>query len=420
MRLDRLRWLILLLLFLSTVINYLDRQALSVLLPVLREDLGLSAADYGTVTTVFLLAYTVGQLASGMWIDRVGTRVGFAVFAALWSLAAVGHALTAGVLSLIALRLFLGVTEAGNWPAGTKAIAQWFPPQRRAFAMAVFDGGSAVGAIAAPPLVAFLALQFGWRAAFVVTGVIGFAWVVAWLFAYDAPERHRWLDPADRARVAREAGLPRVAAPLGSALAALFRTRQLWGLMVTRLLATPVWWFYVFWLPDYLSQARGFSLKDIGLYAWIPYVAVDLGKMAGGALSDRLLAAGRTPTFARKSVMVGGAILMVAGVRVAGADSAAAAIAWVCVATFGFGCWSANILALHADLFPAASMASAVGATGTAASLSGAAFTFLVGRVVGTAGYVPVFWAVGTTSLFACLALIFLLGRVETPAPASR
>jgi ACS family hexuronate transporter-like MFS transporter len=153
------------------------------------------------------------------------------------------------------------------------------------------------------------------------------------------------------------------------------------------------------------------------MYAWIPYVTVDLGKMAGGAISDRLLAVGRTPTFARKSVMVVGALLMVAGVRVAGADSAALAIAWVCVATFGFGCWSANILALHADMFPAGSMATAVGATGTAASLSGAAFTFAVGRIVSGAGYVPVFWVVGTTALLACGALIFVLGRVEKVNP---
>lgn len=413
MRLERLRWLLLLLLFLSTVINYIDRQALSVLIPTLRTDLGLSATDYGLVTTVFLLAYTVGQLAAGVWIDRVGTRIGFAVFAAVWSLAAVLHAFTAGVLTLIAFRLLLGLTEAGNWPAGTKAIAQWFPQKRRAFAMAVFDGGSAVGAILAPPLVALLALQFNWRVAFIATGLLGFIWVVAWLLVYDAPDRHRWLSAEDQARVASEAGGTAGRAPLGHAFAQLIRTRALWGLMLTRLLATPVWWFYVFWLPDYLSQARGFSLKDIGLYAWIPYVAVDLGKMIGGAASDRLLALGRSATFARKSVMVFGALLMVGGVKVAGADSAAMAIIWVCVATFGFGCWSANILALHADIFPAGSMATAVGATGTAASLSGAAFTFAVGHVVARAGYGSVFWAVGTTALVACAVLIFVLGRVE-------
>ncbi|MBL9204233.1 MAG: MFS transporter [Opitutaceae bacterium] len=418
MRLERLRWLLLLLLFLSTVINYVDRQALSVLIPTLRTDLGLSATDYGLVTTVFLLAYTVGQLAAGVWIDRVGTRLGFAVFAAVWSLAAVLHAFTAGVLTLIAFRLLLGLTEAGNWPAGTKAIAQWFPQKRRAFAMAVFDGGSAAGAILAPPLVAFLALQFNWRMAFIATGILGFIWVVAWLVVYETPDRHRWLNPEDRDQVATEAGASGARAPLGSALARLLRTRALWGLMLTRLLATPVWWFYVFWLPDYLSQSRGFSLKDIGLYAWIPYVAVDLGKMLGGAVSDRLLARGHSATLARKSVMVFGALLMVGGVKVAGADSAAAAIVWVCVATFGFGCWSANILALHADIFPAGSMATAVGATGTAASLSGAAFTYLVGQIVGTSGYGPVFWAVGTTALVACAALVFVLGRVER-LPAS-
>ncbi|MBE7540424.1 MAG: MFS transporter [Opitutaceae bacterium] len=422
MRPERLRWLLLLLLFLSTVINYVDRQSLSVLMPTLRTELGLSAADYGLVTTVFLLAYTVGQLAAGVWIDRVGTRIGFAVFAAVWSVAAVLHAFTAGVLTLVAFRLLLGLAEAGNWPAGTKAIAQWLPQKRRAFAMAVFDGGSAVGAILAPPLVALLALQFNWRVAFLVTGVLGFIWVVGWLTIYETPDRHRWLGKEDRVRVAVESGALGGHTPLGSALARLLRTRALWGLMLTRLLATPVWWFYVFWLPDYLSEARGFSLKDIGLYAWIPYVTVDLGKMLGGAVSDRLLSRGHNATFARKSIMVFGALLMVGGVKVAGAENAAVAIMWVCIATFGFGCWSANILALHADIFPSDNMASAVGATGTAASLSGAAFTYLIGQIVGSAGYGPVFWVVGTTALVACAALLFVLGRVErlpTSAPSS-
>jgi ACS family hexuronate transporter-like MFS transporter len=246
-----------------------------------------------------------------------------------------------------------------------------------------------------------------------VTGAVGIAWAVGWFLLYDTPEHQRWLSPAERTQVAAEAGGPSKPAGVRQSLAALVRTRALWGLMLTRLLATPVWWFYVFWLPDYLSQGRGFSLKEIGLYAWIPYVTVDLGKMAGGVLSDALLVRGSSPTLARKSVMVAGAVLMLAGILVAGAPSAASAIACVCVATFGFGCWSANILALHADLFPAGRMATAVGATGMAASLGGAAFTFAVGRIVGSAGYAPVFWAVGLLALVACVALLFVLGRVE-------
>jgi MFS transporter, ACS family, hexuronate transporter len=366
------------------------------------------------ITTVFLLAYTVAQVPVGMWIDKVGTRIGFSVSIVGWSIAAILHAFVTGPISLAVARALLGVTEAGNWPAGTKAVATWFPQKRRAFAMAMFDSGSAVGAVLAPPIVAALALNFGWRAAFVVTGVLGFIWLAGWLWIYHAPHEHVWLTPAQRDEVLCELGVSRPKPPVfGAALRRIIGARQLWGLMATRLLATPVWWFYVFWLPDYLSKGRGFSLKEIGFYGWIPYLTVDLGKMAGGALSDALLARGRTATFARKSVMLLGALGMLGGIQVVNAPSAAAAIAWVCVATFGFGMWSANILALHADVFPAETMATAMGSTLMAASLGGAAFTFGVGQVVDRLGYSPVFWTVGVLPLAACVALFFWIGRVE-------
>jgi ACS family hexuronate transporter-like MFS transporter len=414
MTISRLRWLILGLLFLSTVINYVDRQALSVLLPTLREALQLSSADYGMITTVFLLAYTLAQVPVGMWIDKVGTRIGFSFSIVGWSIAAILHAFVVGPISLAVARALLGVTEAGNWPAGTKAVATWFPQKRRAFAMAMFDSGSAVGAVIAPPIVALLALNFGWRASFVVTGVLGFIWLAGWLWVYHAPHEHAWLTLEQRDGVLRELGVARPKAPVfGAALKRIIGVRQLWGLMVTRLLATPVWWFYVFWLPDYLSKGRGFSLKEIGFYGWIPYLTVDLGKMAGGALSDALLARGRTATFARKSVMMLGALAMLSGIMVVNAGSAAAAIAWVCVATFGFGMWSANILALHADVFPAETMGTAMGSTLMAASLGGAVFTFGVGQVVDRLGYAPVFWTVGVLPLAACVALVFWIGKVE-------
>ncbi len=416
MTLPRLRSLILFLLFLSTVINYVDRQALSVLLPTLRSELGISSAEYGTITTLFLTAYTIGQLFAGIVIDRIGTRRGFALSIVLWSLAAMAHAFARGPASFGLLRFALGIGEAGNWPAGGKAVAQWFPQQRRAFGMAVFDGGSAVGAILAPPMVAALALYFGWRAAFVVTGALGFLWLAAWWWIYQTPEDHRWLSEADRqlAMTQNGAGTARALA-FGAALRQIIGWRQLWGLMVTRMLATPVWWFYVFWLPDYLNKGRGFTLKEIGLFGWIPYLTVDLGKLLGGAGSDRLLALGYSATFARKIVMVVGALAMAAGVMVVGASTSAGAIAWVCAATFGFGLWSANILALHADIFPPETMATAVGLTGMASSLGGSIFTYMIGLMVDRTGYAPVFAIAGTLALLACVALFVGVGRVSSP-----
>jgi ACS family hexuronate transporter-like MFS transporter len=396
-----MRWVILALLCVSTAINYVDRQALAVVLPALRQDLGITSVQYGTVTTLFLIAYTVAQVTSGLAIDRIGTRLGFVCCVAVWSLAAAGHAFVRGAAGLGALRFLLGLSEAGNWPAGSKAVAEWFPKNRRAFAMGVFDGGSALGAVLAPPLVALLALRWGWRGAFVATGLFGLSWVAVWLATY-RPPRHE-----------HESMAPRHLTNLRT----IVLQRGLWGLMITRMVATPVWWFYVFWLPDYLSKGRGFSLKEIGLFGWIPFLTVDVGKLAGGAVSDGLLRAGWSATLARKSVMAAGALAMLGGVRVVGADTASGAIAWVSLATFGFGMWSANILALHADIFPPDCMATAIGFTGTAASLGGAVFTYGTGWLVEWRGYGPPFWIAGTAALVAFLSLVFVLGRVEPLRP---
>jgi MFS transporter, ACS family, hexuronate transporter len=395
MKLNRYQLLLLSLLCLSTVINYVDRQALSVALPALRDELALSSTAYGNITTLFLIAYTIGQVLLGYWIDRVGTRTGFIASISLWSAAAIAHAFVSGVFGLAICRVLLGFGESGNWPAGAKAIAEWIPKEKRAFSMAVFDGGSAAGAVLAPPLMAILILNFGWRAAFVITGLTGAIWLILWRGIYRPPEISPNSPPAAR-----------------PSLRELFGVRQLWGLMLTRMLATPVWWFYVFWLPDYFSTGRGFGIKEIGLFLWVPYLTVDLGKLIGGRLSDHLLSTGQTATRARKSVMAAGAVCMMGGLFVVGASTAALALIWVSIATFGFGLWSANILALHADIFPARFMASAIGWTGMAASLGGAVFTWAIGRVVDSYGYAPVFAAAGSAACFAFLALFFAVGKV--------
>lgn len=251
-----------------------------------------------------------------------------------------------------------------------------------------------MGAVLAPPLVAGLTLVYGWRVAFFLTGATGLLWVAAWL----------WFYPTSAAAEAPQppAGVWRILAE-----------RELWGLMATRLLATPVWLFYVFWLPDYLGEGRGMTLQEIGMFGWVPYVTVDIGKLVGGRWSDRMIARGYATAPARKVVMAAAAVCMAGGLFVVGASSAAVALTWVSLATFGFGMWSANILALHADLFDSSRIASAVGWTTAASSLGGAAFTWLTGRVVDTQGYGLVFALAGSTSLFAFVVLWFAVGRTE-------
>jgi MFS transporter, ACS family, hexuronate transporter len=426
--LARLRWWILGLLFASTAINYLDRQALSVLLPVLRGELQLTSEHYGNIVTAFMLAYMVSQFVSGVLLDRFGTKRGLSAAVLLWSLIGIAHAFARGAVSLGGLRFALGLGEGANWPGGGKAIAEWFPHHRRAFAMGLFDGGSAIGAVLAPPVVSLLALHYGWRSAFVVTGVLGLLWWAAWRWIYDRPERHRWLSPADRATARKELGLgpptdadrphtphPAAARPAAAnAAPPIWTTSQFWGLLGTRVLSSPVWWFYVFWLPDFLSKARGLSIGEIGLFGWMPYLTVDLGKIIGGAFSDRLIARGRPALRARQAVMVAGAIGMAAGMCVSGAGSLFAALSWVCLATFGFGLWSANMLALHADVFPAARMGAALGFTGTASSLAGAAASYAIGRLLDTTGYGPVFAAAGALPLVAAALVVFAVRPLRT------
>ena len=389
------RYWILALLSFSTVINYLDRQALSIVVPTLRQEISLSSAEYGDITTAFLIAYGVGQIIAGGVVDRIGTRWGLAIFVAVWSVTAIAHGFAQTAGQLMALRILLGLGEAGNWPAGVKAISEWFSKSERAFSMGIFDGGSAVGAILAPPVVAAIAVGYGWRTAFVATGLLGLVWLCFWLRFYRT-------NPA----MAGSAWVP-------SALWTILRQPKLWGLMATRLLATPVWWFYVFWLPDYLGNGRGFSLAEIGMFGWVPFVTVDLGKLIGGRLSDLGIARGYSLTMARKTVMGAAAVCMAGGLFVVAAETSFAALAWVSLATFGFGMWSANILALHADLFDSSTIASAVGWTTAASSLGGAAFTWLIGRVVDSQGYGLVFAMAGSTALLAFAVLWFAVGTVE-------
>jgi ACS family hexuronate transporter-like MFS transporter len=331
-------------------------------------------------------------------IDRIGTRAGFAISVLLWSVAAMLHSIAVGPWSLAALRFALGIGEGGNWPAGIKSITEWIPKQNRAFTMGIFDGGSAVGAILAPPLVAWLTLAYGWRTTFLATGLLGLVWLVIWLLVYRPPA------PAERGP----------ASEIRISAWELLRARPIWGLFVTRFFATPVWWFYIFWLPDYLTRGRGLGMKQIALFGWIPYLAVDLGKLVGGWWSDWLLAHGRGAMFSRKVPMLAGAMLMTAGLLVVNASSAAHALAWVSLATFGFGVWSPNIFALHSDLFPQTAVARATGITGVGTSLGGALFTGLTGYVVQDYGYAPAFVIIGLAAPVACIALLTLVGPLRS------
>lgn len=438
-----LRWWIVGLVFLATLINYIDRLTLSVLGPVITEELGLSNTEFGGIVVWFLLAYTISQGVSGRLYDRIGTRLGFMLSITVWSLAAMAHAFARGVVSLSVCRFFLGLGEAGNWPGAAKAIAEWFPIRQRAFAMAIFNSGAALGSVIAPPLIIFLALTYGWQAAFLVTGALGFGWLVLWWLFYRTPEEHPWLTRAehrlirdgqrepesgesgelgdglltrDAGALASESRRVRSPSPNSPGWRELLRHRQTWSIVAARFLCDPVWWLYITWLPLYLSQARGFSLKEIALFAWVPYLAADAGSLLGGWFSGHLIARGWSVDRARKAVIVAGATLMLAGAGAAFVESPLSALALIGVVLFGFQVWINNVQTLPSDFFPARAVATVAGLGGVGAGIGSMIFIFTTGWVADHFSYTPILVTAALLAPLGTLALFWLAGPIRRVA----
>ena len=405
-----LRWWIVGLVFLATFINFLDRLTVSVLAPVITTDLGLTNLQFAGISTWFLAAYTASQGLSGLVYDRVGTRLGFAGSVIVWSLAAMAHAFARGVSGLSACRFALGLGEAGNWPGAAKVIAEWFPVRERAFAMGIFNSGVAIGSIVAPPAIVWLQLRYGWQATFLVTGSLGLIWLVPWLLFYRTPDRHPRLGADERAlifggRPAAHGTPPRWSSLLGR--------REVWGIVLARFITDPVWWLYITWLPLYLFSVRGFSLREIGLFAWLPYVAADAGSLLGGWTSGRLIASGWTPRAARGSIIAAGAVLMSAGILAARAETAMAALGCIAIVMFGFQAWINNVQTLPSDLFPEEVVASVAGLGGVGAGLGAMIFTLTTGWVVDRYSYTPVLVTAALLPALGTVVLFMLVGRIS-------
>lgn len=410
----RLRWVMISLVFAATVINYIDRQTLSLAIPVIREQYGLTNTQYSYILNAFLVAYTIMQAISGRLVDWLGTRRGFAVFMSWWSAAGVLTALANSVPTFSVFRFLLGMGEAGNWPLAVKVIAEWFPARERALAAGFFNSGSSIGAVLAPPAISWIILRFGWRAAFAATGLIGIVWLAAWLAVYCSPEEQPRISAAELNLIRGD----RIQAPAAVAWRwrDLFRHRQLWGLMLGRILSDPVWWFYVFWLPEYLKRQRDFSLAQIGLFAWIPFFTAGIGSFVGGGASSYLIRRGWTVGAARKTVLGASAAAMIAGIPAVFAASGATSVALISVATLAYASFASNVITLPTDVFPKEVVASVYGAAGTAAGIGGITFTALTGWVVDKFSYTPVFVAAGVLPAVAASVLIYVFGPVK-PIP---
>jgi ACS family hexuronate transporter-like MFS transporter len=414
------RWLIVALIAVATVINYIDRNALAVMWPQIAKDVGATKEDYALLVTVFMLFYAAGQFVFGRLFDIIGTRLGFALSIAVWSISIALHSVTHSILSFSIVRAMLGISEAGAWPGAVKANAEWFPARERALAQGVFNAGASIGAIISAPLIAVLFLWLGWRGTFILIGAIGFVWLLPWLIIYRAgPDKHPWVSAAERALIldapAEQPVVPKV--EYVPNVRQLLGHRQTWGILTTRFFIDPIWWLFVSWLPIYLADTFGFDIKQIGIFAWVPYVGAMIGSLGGGWLSGRLIGAGWSVDRARKWVItLGGAIMAPALLGAVLATDPVWAVVTIAFVLFGFQIAIGNIQTLPGDIFNGKSVGSLAGLGGMAAVAGTLITTWLV-PVMTRESYAPIFILVAALVPASLLALWLVTGRVEKVDP---
>lgn len=418
--LKHLRWWIVWTLFFSTVINYINRQTFSVLAPVITQEFHLSHTDLSRIFSSFQIAYAGMWLIGGVLLDIIGTRLGLALAVVWWSVVSMLTGFANSVSTFAGFRFLLGIGEGCNWPGASKAVAEWFPAKERGIAVAIFDSGSSVGGAVAALTVPWVAIVFGWRYAFVLSGVLGFLWLIVWLAFYHPLKEHPRL--SDKERELIEAGRDTATASAEQGAGrwlSLLGQSNVWGIVLGRSLTDPIWWFYVFWLPQYLSDARGFSLKQIAAFAWIPFVAADIGNFTGGFASGFLIKRGMPVVRARKWVCVLSAFPVLAGIPAALTHNAYWALAFISFAVWGYASWSTMGLTFPSDLFPQDVVASVTGLSGLGAGLAGTLFTLATGVLVDKFGYFPAFLAAATMPLLATASVLALIRPHTEAVPTS-
>lgn len=431
-----LRWYICGLLFFAATINYIDRQVIGILKPTLVAQFGWQDERvYAAIVFTFQLAYAIGLLLAGRVMDKLGTRIGFTLAVVLWTIAAIGHAgadwfpwlslptvnldsttgfsivmLTGAAAGFALMRFFLGLGEAGNFPASIKTVAEWFPKKERALATGIFNSGTNVGALVTPLAVPWITRNWGWQWAFIATGLTGFVWVLWWMKVYRAPEEHPRLSAAELAYIRSDPAEPVVAIPWGK----LFPYRQTWAFALGKFLTDPIWWLYLFWIPDFLNRNHGLDLKSIGLPLVIIYLVADVGSIGGGWLSSSLIKRGWTVNNARKLTMFICATSVVPIMAAAKASNLWVAVALVSIAAAAHQGWSANLFTLVSDTFPRRAVGSVVGIGGMAGAIGGMLIALLVGEILQRTGsYVPIFIIAGSTYLVALLVIHLLVPKLD-------
>jgi ACS family hexuronate transporter-like MFS transporter len=422
-RIGRYRWVICGLLFAATAINYVDRQMIGVLKPTLQAELQWTEVAYADIVFWFQCAYAIGYLGFGRIIDRIGARLGYAVTFSIWTLAHIGHGFVHSITQFALMRFTLGLGESGGFPASLKSVSEWFPQKERALAVGVFNAGSNVGAIVTPLVVPAITLAWGWRAAFVVTGVVSFVWLIAWLAIYRQPAAHKSLSASELAFIRSSDEPATQSAPAAVSWLKLLRLKETWAYALGKFLTDPIWWLYLFWLPDFLAKRHGLNLTSFGPPLVAIYVLSDIGSIAGGWGSSRLMKTGRTANAARKITMSICALVVVPIIFAQFVSQLWIAVIIIGVAAAAHQAWSANLMTLPSDLFPRAAVGSVVGIGGTAGAVGGMLMSKYNGYILDVFGsYQPIFALAGGAYIVGIVTIHILspkLTRVTQEAVTS-
>lgn len=404
------RWVICALLFFATTINYMDRQIIGLLKQTLQGQIGWNEIDYSNIIFAFQLAYAGGLLFAGRVMDRLGTRKGFSFAVVLWSIAAMAHALANSVMGFGTARVALGLGESGNFPACIKAVAEWFPKKERALATGIFNSGTNIGAVITPLVVPWITRTYGWQAAFIATGAIGFLWLIAWVSIYRAPDEHPRVSQAELDHIRSDPAEPIANIPWLQ----LIPHPQTWAFAIGKFMTDPIWWFYLFWIPDFLFKTHGITLLNVGLPLFFIYQMATVGSIGGGWLSSFMIRRGCTLNTSRKTAMLICALAVVPIVFAAKVSSLWAAVGLIGLAAAGHQGWSANLFTLASDTFPRRAVGSAVGLGGMFGSLGALLIAKVTGYVLQwTGSYVPLFIIAGSAYLTALVIIHFLNPRLE-------
>lgn len=416
------RWLIIGMIAIATIVNYIDRNAMAVMWPEISKEIGASKEDYALLVSVFMIFYAIGQFGFGRLFDIIGTRVGFAVSILGWSISIALHAVATTVTQFAIFRAMLGITEAGPWPGTVKANAEWFPARERAFAQGIFNSGAALGLIISPPLIAWLFDKLHWQATFLLIGGLGALWVLPWLFVNRAtPDKHPWVSESERAliqdRPDEVSAEPPPAPAYAPRLGQLLGHRSAWGVILARFFLDPVWWLFVSWLPLYLADTFGFDIKQIGAFGWVPFVGAMLGSLSGGWLSGALMRTGMSVGSARKLVITLGGLIMAPCLVLAPQQTdPGQAVLIIAGVLFGFQVAINNIQTLPSDLFSGKSVGTLAGVSGMAAVLGTLITTWLV-PVMTKVSYTPIFLLVAALVPLSLASVWFVVGRVAPVEP---